>query len=306
MIASLLFTAAALMNGPSPTAPWISGSSAETEPIAFPQEEKSAKSAPDGNRLVKVALAADRDSVHPGEKFTLAAKLTIEPGWHIYWQNPGDAGVPTRVDVKAPAGFKVGELQYPVPEREESAGDILSYVYKREVALLVDVEAPPDLAPGAKVELGIDCRWLVCTSLCVPGSGKASIELAAAASGAPARPANDKEFEAWRAKMPRPYEDLLAIAGYHDGGFKDWKKPFIVNVPGANALDFYPRVEEPISLNVMNLELQREENGCTMKLTFEPPAGYAKNRFVFSGVLAVSTAGGEKYYQLGFGYRTVQ
>jgi thiol:disulfide interchange protein DsbD len=270
-------------------------------PVAVPQAA-SAQPALDGNRLVKLELVADHAAIGAGEKFTLAAKLTIEPKWHIYWQNPGDAGVPTKVEVHAPAGFEIGALRYPVPVREEAEGDLLSYVHTGEAALLVDVVAPADLKPGASVDIAIDASWLVCTSVCLRGSGKASITLATADKSAAPRLAHEKEFAGWRAKLPRPYEDLLAIAGYHDSGFKDRKQPFVVSVPGALALDFYPRVEEPVSLDVMNLELARDAEACTMKLTFAPPAGYDGKRFGFSGVLAVRDSSGERYYELGFGY----
>jgi len=284
-------------------------------PIAAPRQEPQVPAdkpapeghrAPDGNRLVKLALAADHAAIRPGEKLTLAAKFAIEPKWHIYWENPGDAGVPTKVDVHAPAGFTVGAVRYPVPEREEAAGDLVSYVYTGEVALLVDLEAPEDLKPGETVEIGIDGRWLVCTSLCLVGSGRASLSLATAARSEPARLANEKEFKTWREKLPRPYEDLVAIAGYHDSRFTDWRQPFAVSVPGALALDFYPRVRDPISLEIRNLELERAADACTMKLAFEPPAGYSGNHFEFGGVLAVRAASGAKYYDLGFGYTTLR
>jgi DsbC/DsbD-like thiol-disulfide interchange protein len=284
-------------------------------PIAAPRQEPQvppdrpaleSKRAPDGNRLVKLALAADHAAIRPGEKLTLAAQFAIEPKWHIYWENPGDAGVPTKIDVHAPPGFTVAGVSYPVPEREESAGDLVSYVYKGEVALLVDLKAPEDLKSGETVEIGIDGRWLVCTSVCLVGGGKASLSLATAARSEPARLAHEQEFKSWREKLPRPYEDLVAIAGYHDSRFTDWKQPFAVSVPGALALDFYPRVQEPISLEIRNLELKREADACTLKLTFEPPAGYGGNHFEFGGVLAVRAAGGEKYYDLGFGYTTLR
>jgi len=262
--------------------------------------------APDGNRLVKVELVADHAAIRPGAKFTLAAKLTVEPKWHIYWQNPGDAGVPTRVEVHAPPGFKVGAVQFPVPARDEADGDLVSYVYTGETALLVDVAAPEDWKPGASVDLAIDASWLVCTSVCLRGSGKASLSLATASKSEPEHLANEKDFARWRARLPRPYEDLLAIAGYHDSGFRDRAKPFVVSVPGALALDFYPRTTEPISLELMNLELAREAEACTMKLTFAPPAGYTGNRYDFSGVLAVRDASGDKYYDVGFGYNVVR
>jgi thiol:disulfide interchange protein DsbD len=311
MIASLiLFSAIACAAGSIRESTEGALAPMQTDPQSKPPEAKpqipDAKPKPDGNRLVKVALAADHATIRAGETCTLAVKLAIEPKWHIYWQNPGDAGVPTKVEVHAPKGFVVGAVQYPTPEREESAGDIVSYVYTGEAVLLVDVKAPKDLAPskttGAKVEFDVDCSWLVCTSVCLPGKGKASIELPVAEGSDASRLANEKEFAGWRAKLPRPYEDLLAIAGFHASEFTTPAKPFEVFVPGALALDFYPYVEEPITLNVATLNLKRTSDGCAMSVSFEPPAGYEGPRYGFSGLIVVHTAQGEACYFTSNGF----
>ena len=42
---------------------------------------------------------------------------TAEPeGWHSYWKNPGDTGIPTEIDWQMPEGFHVGELRWPTPK----------------------------------------------------------------------------------------------------------------------------------------------------------------------------------------------
>lgn len=264
-------------------------------------QASEAKPKPDGSRLVKVALLADQAALHPGETCTLAVKLTIEPKWHIYWQNPGDAGVPTKVSIQAPPGFEVGDVRFPAPEREESEGDIVSYVHTGEVALLVDVKAPKDLAPGTKVEFGVEGSWLVCTAVCLLGKGEARLSMTAAGNSEPRRLAHETEFKAWRAKLPRPYEDLLAIAGFHASEFGE-KNTFELSVPGALALDFYPNVDDPITLDLETLELARTEDGCRMKLGFAPPAGYEGPQYGFRGIVVVHTAKGVEHYSTGFGY----
>ena len=51
----------------------------------------------------------------PGSTITLAIDMQPKPGWHGYWQNPGDAGQGMTVDWTLPPGAKVGALAYPVP-----------------------------------------------------------------------------------------------------------------------------------------------------------------------------------------------
>ena len=66
--------------------------------------------------------------VRPGSEVDLAILMTSKPGWHSYWLNPGDAGQPMRVEWRLPAGTRMGELRYPVPERLTIAG-LMNHVY---------------------------------------------------------------------------------------------------------------------------------------------------------------------------------
>ncbi|MGH9456403.1 MAG: hypothetical protein ACRD2J_02035, partial [Thermoanaerobaculia bacterium] len=44
----------------------------------------------EGRRIVTARLIADTVRVQPGTPFTAGVHLTIAPGWHVYWENPGD------------------------------------------------------------------------------------------------------------------------------------------------------------------------------------------------------------------------
>ena len=57
------------------------------------------------------------------------------PGWHTYWQFPGDAGIPTEIKWKLPPGWKAGPIQWPIPLKLNEPGDIQIYGYHDEVLL---------------------------------------------------------------------------------------------------------------------------------------------------------------------------
>ena len=38
------------------------------------------------------------DAVVPGEAFDVGVLFEMEPGWHVYWRDPGDAGDPPRIE----------------------------------------------------------------------------------------------------------------------------------------------------------------------------------------------------------------
>jgi len=53
----------------------------------------------------RVDTVANVSAIAPGQPFMLGFKFTIAPGWHIYWKNPGDSGLPTEVKLNLPEGF---------------------------------------------------------------------------------------------------------------------------------------------------------------------------------------------------------
>jgi DsbC/DsbD-like thiol-disulfide interchange protein len=100
----------------------------------------------------------------------------MEKGWHTYWKNPGDAGMPTRIEWDLPDGFVAEGTRWPCPERFEMSG-LVSYGYEGQVVLLSDFRAPQALKPGAKVEIYAHAEWLVCKEECVAGQEDLSLEL---------------------------------------------------------------------------------------------------------------------------------
>jgi len=58
-----------------------------------------------GRTLVQARLVADTTAVVPGKPFEAGVLLEMAEGWHVYWENPGDAGIPTRVDWELPEGW---------------------------------------------------------------------------------------------------------------------------------------------------------------------------------------------------------
>src|SRR4051794_16569757 len=88
----------------------------------------SARAQLGGERHMDVQLRAETQSVRPGGQVTLAFVMKPKPGWHGYWQNPGDAGVATRAQWLMPYGWSDGPIQYPVPKRLLVSG-LMNYVF---------------------------------------------------------------------------------------------------------------------------------------------------------------------------------
>jgi DsbC/DsbD-like thiol-disulfide interchange protein/cytochrome c biogenesis protein CcdA len=147
-------------------------------------------------RGIDPQLVAEGPAAAGGE-VELAIVMHTKPGWHGYWLNPGDAGLPMEVKWVLPKGWSVGQLQYPVPTRLKIAG-LMNYVYEKDYAVLVRLKAPAN-ATGA-VPIRADAHWLACTDkICVPESGELSLDLPVG-SGSP----NQAQFDQWRMALPRP------------------------------------------------------------------------------------------------------
>ena len=184
-----------------------------------------------GKELVKATLIADVSSIQPGQKFRLGVLYRIEPGWHIYWKYPGDSGIPTKIEWQLPQGFKVQDLQWPLPVREKEPGDLEVFGYTSDVLLFANVEAPAALPPGP-VTIQAKSDWLVCQSLCVPGHAQLSLTLN---SGANASSDSTQIFDKYASEMPK---DLMNPVGFGRSG-----KNLVIDIPWAPkgaSLDFFP------------------------------------------------------------------
>jgi DsbC/DsbD-like thiol-disulfide interchange protein/cytochrome c biogenesis protein CcdA len=139
----------------------------------------------------------------PGGEVELAIRMHPAPGWHGFWLNPADAGLPMDVQWQLPSGFAAGPLRYPVPTRLLVAG-LMNYVYERDYALLVRLKVPANARGTMPVRA--QARWLACTDkICVPEQGVLSIDLPVG-SGTP----RQAQFDQWRRALPRP----LAAVGH--------------------------------------------------------------------------------------------
>jgi thiol:disulfide interchange protein DsbD len=138
--------------------------------------------APPG-RHVTVSLVSEDDAVQPGKPLTVGIRLQMQPGWHTYWRNPGDSGLPTRARWTLPAGFEAGEIRWPRPMRFKF-GPVQSFGYEMEVVLPVEIKVPASAA-GLEVRLAVHVDWLECQEACLPGKADLSLALPVRATARP-------------------------------------------------------------------------------------------------------------------------
>ena len=97
---------------------------------------------------VEAELVAEKSAAQAGKPVMLGLKLRMEPQWHTYWKNPGDSGLPTKIDWILPAGWKAGPIQWPYPH-PLPVGPLMNYGYEDEVVLLTEITPPANATPGS-------------------------------------------------------------------------------------------------------------------------------------------------------------
>jgi len=156
---------------------------------------------PDNEHNTTFSLIAERETFAPGETVWLGARFVMRPDWHIYWENPGDSGMPTSFRWEVPDGVEVGDIEWPAPVQFVEGDFIVSFGYKDEVILLIPVRPPANMREGETLTISAAADWLECKDICLPGSGEASITLTAGEPGG-----RDPRFEAVRRNIPRAFE----------------------------------------------------------------------------------------------------
>jgi len=151
---------------------------------------------------LRLELAAGVDTVQPGSSFDVALKLTPGEGWHVYWKNPGDVGLPTTLDWKLPEGLQGGELEFPAPTRFMD-GSFVSYGYDEPVLLLSTLTTSAELEPGGQLRADARAAWTVCREdRCIPGKADLSLELPVLAMQAMSNEAWSGQIETARRSFP--------------------------------------------------------------------------------------------------------
>lgn len=155
------------------------------------------------DKHITATLLVDQDSVSPGSTFTLGVHFTLEPGWHIYWKNPGDSGLPPRFSWSSrDNSISVGEPLWPYPQRLVS-GPLVNYGYGD--VLIPFPAALASTTKGSAATVALDLEWLVCKDECIPGSGSLALQLPVTPqAGAPSKDAT--LFQRAYERVPRSLE----------------------------------------------------------------------------------------------------
>ena len=173
------------------------------------------------------------EGVLPGKPLWLGLKIDHQRDWHTYWKNPGDSGLPTKLNFTLPEGLQTGPVQWPTPSRLPT-GPLMNYGYADTLLLPVAVTVLPGFKADT-LDVKLQAEWLVCKDVCIPESGEFSLRLPAQAATA----AHGPLFASAQAAVPQPAPGSQATAAVQNGAL-------VVQVTGlpstwqGQTLQFFP------------------------------------------------------------------
>jgi thiol:disulfide interchange protein DsbD len=153
--------------------------------------------------------------IRAGQNFWLGLQIEHQPDWHTYWQNPGDSGLPTRLQWQLPSGLQAGDIAWPLPKKFP-IGTLANYGYEGRLLLTIPVTVGADFRfpDSGPLALGLQAEWLVCRQECIPQEGRFTLNLASAATQTP----NAASFESAQKLSPKPMAQLQQGGTWITGG----------------------------------------------------------------------------------------
>jgi thiol:disulfide interchange protein DsbD len=216
-------------------------------------------------RHARLELVPQDRAAVPGRDTVVALHIQLEPGWHTYSRNSGDAGLPPEIAWTLPPGWSVGDMVWPRPERmPEGGGSIMTYGWEGEVWLPVALRAPSTARPGQDAELRARVTVLVCADICVPETSELSLALPIG-EGATTNGAAGQAVLRAVAEAPRPDPALKATAALEGDRLRLAFTGGPVKGTGADASYFFP--DEPgVIVHAAEQAIEKGPEGFTLTL----------------------------------------
>jgi thiol:disulfide interchange protein DsbD len=125
---------------------------------------------------LSVQLLNPAAAVHAPGAVELYLSFQLDPGWHIYWKNAGDAGEPPKIVWTLPPGITADSMQFPAPKRLP-LGPLMDYGYEGTVLFPLTLHADATVKPGTTAHLAAKVSWIVCQERCIPGHADLALDV---------------------------------------------------------------------------------------------------------------------------------
>lgn len=144
--------------------------------------EAGALSFSQSSGLVSLKVTPEYKTLSPASKtIDIIAEADIKPGWHLYWDNPGDIGGPTSLSFfESPHYTEIGNT-HTAPEKSVYEDIITSYVYTKKVYFRSTFTLK-GLASVQRLPFNLVLSYTACSESCLPEEIPLSFALPVAAA----------------------------------------------------------------------------------------------------------------------------
>lgn len=116
--------------------------------------------------FVNVNIIPELTTISPKTKsLNLLLKITIKPKWHLYWENPGDVGNPTILNLKDTPYTNLSSPLFSAPKKVIYEDIITSYIYENTFYIQQPILLN-NLKNIKQLPLDIDLSYDVCFNEC--------------------------------------------------------------------------------------------------------------------------------------------
>ena len=122
----------------------------------------------------RIEVLTESISITPGDELLIGFKFTLNPGWHTYWENPGDAGEGASIKWNLPNDVSASEILWPGPQRIP-VEPLMTFGYEDEVVLLTKIYTSE--ATIVPLNLNALVSWYTCKEICIPQEAEVSIPI---------------------------------------------------------------------------------------------------------------------------------
>lgn len=197
-----------------------------------------------------IEIYTDRAGLVPGETVRVALRNKVRDHWHVFWINPGDAGLPLSLNWTLPDGFTTGEIDFPAPEYIP-VGPLASYAHEGQPIFVTELSVPAGAVTGDTIDIQLAAFWQTCEEICVPEDATFSFSLPVVEA---AEETNSEIFAQALAAQPKDFNGEAIIRRHgevYDLFVPDW------NGEKPQDVFFFPETEgltQPAGLQTASLE----------------------------------------------------
>ena len=232
-----------------------------------------------------LSLITESDLISSDETILVGLKFKLNPGWHTYWENPGDAGAGATVVWELPPNFTATEILWPGPKKIP-VEPLMTYGYEDEALLLTKITSPKVLTYPVNIRAKVS--WFTCKDICLPQEGEVSIKLYQGSKSENKSTLTLREMEK---TVPTDLSSPYRVNLIDNKIFLQFERE---NAQKITSAYFFPAEYGFISY-VANQKLEKNDKSFSLELL---PAEVQVKTMNLKGVLKLNLDGATEYYNL--------